>query len=253
MGRTFETYHDFALSSLDEVCQQGNLEAALHLTANCFESGVYRNNGAGVFQWEPLPLEAQCSPAYGAVSIDVDADGFLDLAITQNCFTMQPETGLHRGGMGLVLRGGPDAALTPLSPSCSGMVVFGDGMGLAVMDADHDNRPDLVAIQNNDQAVLLTDAGHHGREYFQVRLIGPAGNRNAIGAQLTVIYNDGHTQTVVVGNTSYLSQSSATTFWGNPAGNQIRSITVSWPDGSKSSVAVDSEQDTQTTLHYAEL
>lgn len=241
MGRDFDTYHDFASSTLDEIYDPEDLASSLHLTANCFESGVYRNNGDGTFTWRALPREVQQSPGYGVVPLDLDADGYLDLAITQNFFTMQAETGLMRGGMGVVLRGGPGGTFEPLAPDASGMMVFGDGKGLAVLDADADGRPDLLAVQNNDRPVLMTDAGNLSRNYLHVRLVGPAGNPNAVGARVTATYADGHTQTRTLdAGGGYLSQSSATLFFGHPGDSPVRALEVAWPaGGGESRVEVD--------------
>ncbi|XAL99908.1 CRTAC1 family protein [Phycisphaeraceae bacterium D3-23] len=240
MGRDFDTYHDFASSNLDEIYDPDDLASSLHLTTNCLESGIYRNNGDGTFTWQTLPRMVQQSPGYGVAVIDLDADGYLDLAITQNFFTMQAETGLLRGGMGVILHGSAGGSFTAMSPDASGMVVFGDGKGLAVLDADHDGRPDLLAIQNNDVPVLLTDAGHHGRNYLYVRLEGPAGNPTGIGARVTATYVDGHTQALfVAAGGGYLSQSSAALAFGHPEGNPVTAVSIVWPDGTTSEEQIE--------------
>lgn len=245
MGRTFDTYHDFASSTLDQIYEPDDLASALHLVANCFESGIYRNNGDGTFTWEDLPHEAQRSPCYSAAPIDIDADGYIDLAITQNFFTMQAETGLMRGGMGVVLRGNAGGGFEAVPPDESGFIVFGDGKALAVLDADHDGRPDLLAIQNNDRPVLMTDSGYLGRGYLRVRLVGPASNPTAVGARVTAAYQDGHTQThLFAANAGYLTQSAAHAFIAHPPSNPIVSLAVTWPDGSVTEpLAVDPGDD----------
>jgi len=251
--RDFSTYHDFASSSLDEIYKPDDLASALHLTANTFQSGIYRNNGDGTFTWQDLPFEVQRSPSYGCVPIDLDADGVLDLAISQNFFTMQSETGLMRGGLGVVLRGNGDGTFQPMPPTESGVVVFGDGKGLAVLDADHDGRPDLLAMQNNDTPVLMTQAGNPGRRYLAVRLTGAPGNPAALGAVVTATYADGRTQTRTLGaRGGYLSQSTATLHFGSPAQNPVQAVTIAWPTGGGvSQVDIDPDTSLVTPHHPA--
>jgi len=73
-------------------------------------------------------------------------------------------------------------------------------------------------------------------KHMSLRLIGPAGMRQAIGARATVVAGDGSTQTAeVYAGGSYLSQSAPELFFARPQGPG--KIDVVWPDGTKSSQA----------------
>ena len=57
------------------------------------------NEGDNRFSFEALPLLAQLSPTYGAAAADYDLDGHLDVFLSQNFYSAQPETGFMAGGL----------------------------------------------------------------------------------------------------------------------------------------------------------
>ena len=66
----------------------------------------------------------------------------------------------------------------------------------------------------------------------QIVLDGPPGNPRAYGAKVTVVLDSGLRQTAeVTAGSGYLSQSSPTLSFTEPAGTVIEKILVRWPDG----------------------
>ena len=51
------------------------------------------------FSFAALPVLAQIAPAFGVQAADFDGDGHLDLAVAQNFFSPQRETGRMDGGL----------------------------------------------------------------------------------------------------------------------------------------------------------
>jgi len=120
-------------------------------------------------------------------------------------------------------------------PGESGLVVRGDAKALSVLDLDRDGWPDFLISRNNDSTLAFRNGGGGGRNSFGIRLQGPAGNPTAIGARIMVELADGSRQTAEVqAGSGYLSQSSATCFFGYPDENPPRQIRVHWPDGPES-------------------
>jgi hypothetical protein len=77
--RTFSAYAD---ATVDQVL--GPLASrAIRLGATTMDHMVFHNRGDG-FEARPLPLEAQCAPAFYAGSADFDGDGKEDLFLSQN-------------------------------------------------------------------------------------------------------------------------------------------------------------------------
>ena len=74
-------------------------------------------------------------------------------------------------------------------------------------------------------------------QFVTVRLRGPAGNPNAIGALVKLTTATGAPQTAEVhAGSGYLSQSPADLTFGLGDAKEIDSITVRWPDGTRSEV-----------------
>ncbi len=57
----FPTFHEFAAATLADIVGEKPLADALELSANTAVSVVLRNDGAGHFTVEPLPVLAQVS------------------------------------------------------------------------------------------------------------------------------------------------------------------------------------------------
>ena len=238
------SYHQFASSVLGDIYPEDRLAQAQVFEANTLASGVYWNDGVqehGLsFRFEPLARLAQASPGYGAVACDLDADGLTDVAFVQNFFEREPETGRWDGGLGLILRGTP-SGLAPMPVAESGFVVPGDATALTLCDVNDDGRPDLAVCRNDAPPLVFANCGDG--HSIAVRLAGEPGNATAVGARVALSV-DGHlTQTSEVGaGSGYWSQSAPTLFFGVPPGSAQLELTVRWPDGHTSTLAVDPEQ-----------
>ena len=111
-------------------------------------------------------------------------------------------------------------------------MISGDGKGLAVADLNDDGWADLIATRNNASILVFRNRGHEDGNALSVTLRGSAQNPGAIGARVELVLKDGSTQVaeVTAGN-GYLSQSSATSFFGYRRDNLPRDVNVTWPNG----------------------
>jgi len=109
------------------------------------------------------------------------------------------------------------------------------GRGLAVGDYDRDGDADVLVTVNGDSARLFRVDAPEEAGRLGVRLIGPAANRRAIGAQVFV-YSAGRRQRwYVTGSGSYLSQSeTGRRSFGLGEIPEADSVRVIWPDGRSS-------------------
>ncbi|HLX59968.1 MAG TPA: FG-GAP-like repeat-containing protein [Planctomycetota bacterium] len=232
----FKTYKDWAAAPLEKIYEKPKLETSMHLKATTLESGVLLNDGHGKFTYKPLPKLAQIFPAFGCAIVDVDGDGKPDIYLVGNFYGPQVETGHMDGGLSLLLRGNGDGTFTEVWPKESGFVVPGDAKSLVTLDLTGGGWPDFVIGKNDDALEIYRNTGSKTNHSFTVKLSGKAGNPAGIGARVTLTLDDDSTKVAeVYGGSGYLSQSSATLFFGIGA-HSVKSVKVAWPGGLSSTM-----------------
>ncbi len=242
VGAKFPTYRSFASASLPAIYTEKQLGEALRLEAVHFESGLLINDGHGRFEWRSIPRLAQSSPGFGVVATEIDGDGRVDVLMVQNLYSREPETGLWRGGIGVTLIG-DQTGFHLAEPDQTGLVIAGDAKGLTVADLNLDGWPDFAITQNNGPLLAFRNRGTPGVKPLSIRLAGPIGNTAGIGSRVSVSHADGTTQTAeIYGGSGYLSQSTATLFFGR-ANSPITSVKTRWPDGLQTTTSLSAEQD----------
>ena len=228
--RSFAAYAD---ASIEQVLGD-RAPTAIRLGATSFDHTVFFNRG-NRFEAVPLPREAQLSPALYAGVADFDGDGAEDLFLSQNFFATEISLPRYDAGRSLLLLGDGHGALTPVPGQRSGLMVYGEQRGAAYSDLNGDGRLDLVVSQNGAATKLFLNRG--ARPGLRVRLAGPPGNPNAIGAQLRVLYGDrmGPVREIQAGS-GYWSENGAVQVFGlagTPTGVWVR-----WPGGRTETVPV---------------
>lgn len=148
LKKRFLTYKDFGKATFSDIFTKDELEGALKLQANNFESSYIENLGNGKFKMHPLPVMAQLAPLYGMVVDDFNHDGNLDVAINGNDFGTEVGNGRYDALNGLVLLGDGKGNFSPLSILQSGLYIPGDGKAL-IKCRGSNNRYFLTASQNN--------------------------------------------------------------------------------------------------------
>jgi hypothetical protein len=146
LAEKFRSYHSFALAELTEIY---SLEKADKFECRTLESGFLINDGGGNFTFRAMPHLAQISPIQGMVFADFTGSGLPDLALAQNFYNPQFETGPYSGGIGLLLANDGSGHFLPVHPLESGLLLPGDPRNLHLVDLDGDSRKDLLCPLNN--------------------------------------------------------------------------------------------------------
>jgi hypothetical protein len=163
---------------------------------------------------------------------DFDADGFTDVYLVQNSYSPRREIGHWDGGISLLLAGQASGHLSVVPFGEGGLIVPGDAKSVVVTDLNLDPWPDVVVGINDEKVVAFENQGVMGRRMATVRVRGRPGNPTGIGSRVTVIRSDGLRQTAEVqAGGGYLSQQSATLWFGLDSAAQIDAVEVRWPDG----------------------
>ena len=233
VARRIQSYAQYADATVHDVVGPA-LGSAPMITVNSFDHMLFLNVGGG-FEPQQLPTEAQLSPAFYAGVADFNGDGNEDLFLTQNFYPTEPEMPRYASGRGLWLEGDGTGGLSAVSGSLSGVRVYGDQRGAAIADFDRDGRVDLAVSQNGNRSLLFHNV--RAEPGLRVRLIGPPGNPDAVGAAVRIVYGErlGPAREVH-GGSGYWSFDGAVQVLGKSA--TPTAVWVRWPGGAESRTPV---------------
>ena len=229
----FSTYDAFARASLGDIYGSA-LDDCLTLTCNELRHVVLENLGDS-FAMHGLPRAAQISASFGVLVRDVDGDGVPEIVLAHNFWSPEPETGRIDGGLGVLLRRTSALNYEAVPAIESGIMMPFDSRGVMLLDAPmadledpHSSDAWLVFAKNND---LYGGVSHPVRDLQRmvVRLAGPIGNPNGIGAKVTLSREGGDSivRELLAGD-GYLTQSSPVLWFPRVAAGTLH---VQWPDG----------------------
>ncbi|WP_246068327.1 CRTAC1 family protein [Fodinibius sediminis] len=226
LGR-ITSHKQYARSSVGDIVGQdpGTIPSR---EINTVQHMIFLSSESG-FSAYPLPRKAQFSAAFHAGTADFNNDGKEDLFLSQNDFSFP--SGIFRldAGRGLLLLGDGHGHFRAVPGHQSGIEIYGEQRGAAVSDFNKDGRADLAVSQNGGPAVLYINQAQ--RQGLYVRLIGPAGNRNAIGSSMRLVYEDGSKGPAreIQAGSGYRSQHSAAQVLGTE--EKASSLEIRWFDG----------------------
>jgi len=126
INKRFTTYQSFGGRPLNDILTKAELDSALELRVDCFESVYLENLGQQKFVIKPLPMAAQMSKIFTFLIEDLDGDGQLDLLLGGNLYGASMYQGRYDASYGLLLRGDGKGNFSPIAPSTSQFVVDGE-------------------------------------------------------------------------------------------------------------------------------
>ena len=106
-----------------------------------------------------------------------------------------------------------------------------DGRGVATADLDRNGTVDVIVANNKGPLVIYLNRVAPSREWIQFRLRGTRSNRSAIGAQVTLHWNDQKQVQVLNGGGGYTGKSEKLLHFGLGEHPQLHHAEIRWPSG----------------------
>lgn len=239
-GCAFNTIGQFQ-ANMGVACGDYDRNGALDLYVTTFtddSNTLFANLGAGGFR-DVTRIEGLHAPTidtlgFGTVMSDLNADGAMDLFITNGhiddwrdrgeAWKMPPEILSFDGR--LWHKHASEAAGEFLKEERLGRAV-------SMADFDRDGDTDLFVVHQGDPAALLVNESESGR-WLQVELIGTKSNRHAVGAKVTVTAGDLKLMQQLIGGSSYLTTHEPILHFGLGKVTGPVQVQVEWPSESPS-------------------
>jgi len=220
-------------ASMGIACLDLNGDHRLDLYMSSYSNefaAFYENKGDGFFDDETVRSGGVAfrNITWGIVAADFDNDGAVDLYI--GCGDLDDDQRADVEG-NLVLwnnhRGGFKELPQPAGGSTRGVVGA---------DLNSDGLVDVVCNNSSDLPEILINTSKSVGGYLDVRLVGTACNRDALGSRVTLQADGYRAIQQLTSGTSYQSDGSRLLHFGVPdaAGGDLQ-LTVHWPDGSTQS------------------
>ncbi|RLS56935.1 MAG: CRTAC1 family protein [Planctomycetota bacterium] len=194
---------------------------------------LFSNLGANGFR-DVTRLEGLHAPTidtlgFGTVMTDLNADGAMDLFITNGHIDDWRDRG-ESWKMPAEMLSFDGRLWHKHSAKEAGDFLNQEYLGRAVSmaDYDRDGDTDLLVVHQGDPASILTNESHRGR-WLQVELTGTSSNRHAIGAKVTVTGEGLSLTQQLVGGSSYLTTHEPLLHFGLGDYQGPLQLRVDWP------------------------
>ncbi len=177
---------------------------------------------------------------FGATLADFDNDGALDVAVVNGRVSKQPPVAeklpgdphwrpyLERNQL-FAAAGGKFRDRSASEPALCGEPNV--GRGLAYGDIDGDGGLDLLVTTAGGRARLLRNATPNRGHWLLVRTLDKDGNRDLLGAEVTVVAGGKSWTRTVRSADSYLSASDPRAHFGLGGAKDVDRVEVFWPSG----------------------
>ena len=184
---------------------------------------LWRNMDGEKFERVALPLPAGVRGAWGVTPVDVDNDGWIDLAAV---LEVGVQTELH------VFRNlGPKGFEDVTSALGLDKIKLIRARSVIAADVDGDGAADLIVTQVDFMPVVLRNVGGNRNHSLRIALTGLADNKTAIGTKVEVLAGGMWQKFEVAGASGYLGQGATEITAGLGQATKADVVRLLWPTG----------------------
>jgi hypothetical protein len=151
MRGRFRSYDSYASVTIQEAIKKDELDKAVVVKAEKFESVYLQNMGGGKFKMIDLPLEAQFSPIYGMQTGDFDGDGHLDVLAVGNSYATETQTGRYDAQGSLLLKGDDNGNFIAVRDVLN---IFGDNKSIAQFQMSDGSSSVVIGVNSDSLKVF---------------------------------------------------------------------------------------------------
>ena len=174
------------------------------------------------FERVSLPLTG-ATRAWGVTAVDIDNDGWIDLAAI-----VETSTGPHIK----VFRNKGDGNFEDVSIALGlGAVKLTAPRGLIAADVNGAGAADLIVTQQNAAPVLLRNVGANKNHFVRLDLSGYADNKTAIGSKVEIFANGQWQKWELAGASGLATQAPPQLLIGLGEADHVDLLRILWPTG----------------------
>jgi len=147
--KKFYRFHLYAGKTMDEIFTPEQTAGMDIYKTSCFESGVFLNDGVGVFRFIAFPEMAQLSTINDMLVTDRNGDGLKDILIAGNSLDADVSTGNYDAMASLLLTGDGKGGFKPVT--ATGINAKGEIRRIIPLPNNN-----FILLQNNAPARMMT-------------------------------------------------------------------------------------------------
>lgn len=140
----FSNYREVTMS---ELFEPAIFENAMKLEIHQLNTALFLSNTAGTWDEKALPIQAQFTPVFAIATVDVNADGHLDLLLGGNMYKMKPELGINDASFGMLFTGNGQGDFEYVNYTESGIFCKGEVREILEVQSGDDGY--IIFARNN--------------------------------------------------------------------------------------------------------